>query len=398
MNKLVEKPIKQIKQNAQQVATTALATIEPEQYVIEVYAPFKTRLAGAIERTKDIEYNIQTTAGMETAKECRALFRNIRLEAEKEREARKAPILSIGRLLDSTNKEIEKEVSPHETRFDLDIKAEEKRKEDIKLAAIKAEEERKTALNEKIEYLRGIHAKVINLSADATQAELDAMSVLVADEASYQERFVEAEILIQQNIETLKQIIAGKRAQEAMSKQITEQQNELNRIGMIRGHIDAIKNNIILGAECQTSAELEALIVKVNTEQLGDFDYAEFSDEAMTALSSTVKALSRQLEAMQNAEKLAESAALAHAATAAQVVPEAAIEESPTPAPALKGTSRGGSWPTPAPVLHAVVVENQDVISSFLKTRNFGSEEHKVRAILVEFVKFSASYAVEKAA
>lgn len=40
----------------------------------------------------------------------------------------------------------------------------------------------------------------------------------------------------------------------------------------------------------------------------------------------------------------------------------------------------------------AALVEHQDEISDFLKEREFGKEENKVRAILAEFVKFQATY------
>lgn len=38
-----------------------------------------------------------------------------------------------------------------------------------------------------------------------------------------------------------------------------------------------------------------------------------------------------------------------------------------------------------------VVIENQDVISAFLASRNFGKESGKIRAVLVEFVKFTST-------
>ena len=45
-----------------------------------------------------------------------------------------------------------------------------------------------------------------------------------------------------------------------------------------------------------------------------------------------------------------------------------------------------------------VVIERQAEISAFLASRDFGKEEGKVRAILVEFVKFSAQFNSKKAA
>ena len=52
-----------------------------------------------------------------------------------------------------------------------------------------------------------------------------------------------------------------------------------------------------------------------------------------------------------------------------------------------------------APVdIRASVVEHQDEISSFLKYRDFGKEENKVRAILVEFIKWQAAHGMKVAA
>lgn len=48
--------------------------------------------------------------------------------------------------------------------------------------------------------------------------------------------------------------------------------------------------------------------------------------------------------------------------------------------------------------LREVVVEHQDEFSSFLKAHNFGQEEGRIRAILVEFVKHQASFNLKQAA
>lgn len=43
-----------------------------------------------------------------------------------------------------------------------------------------------------------------------------------------------------------------------------------------------------------------------------------------------------------------------------------------------------------APKLAAAVIEHQDEIAAFMATRDFGKESHKIRAVLVEFVKFQS--------
>jgi hypothetical protein len=106
-----------------------LLTIEPKQYVALVFEPFSKRLNDAKALANDVILDVTTTAGMAVAVKHRATFRDIRVGSEKARKERKAPILEIGKLLDSRQKEIEAEIEPFETRFDDAIKEEEQRKE-----------------------------------------------------------------------------------------------------------------------------------------------------------------------------------------------------------------------------------------------------------------------------
>lgn len=56
--------------------------------------------------------------------------------------------------------------------------------------------------------------------------------------------------------------------------------------------------------------------------------------------------------------------------------------------------------PKAAPVanLHEAVIEHQDEISTFLRSRNFGKDEVRIRAILVEFVKHAEQMKIRMAA
>jgi predicted phage-related endonuclease len=81
------------------------------------------------------------------------------------------------------------------------------------------------------------------------------------------------------------------------------------------------------------------------------------------------------------------AAASAAAATAAAVaVPEVLRPELPLPT-TLGSTVTG----VPAADIAAAVVDHQEEIAAFMKSREFGKEANKVRAILVEFVKFQAA-------
>src|SRR5438128_1765541 len=106
---------------------TALLTLNPEQYVAAVFAPFRERLDAAKTAAAAVTViDVSTSEGMKVAIRHRATFRELRVEAEKARQDRKKPILDIGRLLDSRAKELEAEITPLEDRFDAKIKAEER--------------------------------------------------------------------------------------------------------------------------------------------------------------------------------------------------------------------------------------------------------------------------------
>jgi len=70
---------------------------------------------------------------------------------------------------------------------------------------------------------------------------------------------------------------------------------------------------------------------------------------------------------------------------------------------ALSQSSKGDGGAAPlnpalVAVLQEAVVDNQDEISTFLKSRNFGKEETKIRSILVEFIKHQVAFNLKKAA
>jgi len=162
--------------------STVLKTIDPVEFVAAVFNPFQERLAVAISETKDIKYDITTTAGMELATKCRATFREIRIEADKERAFRKAPLLLIGKMLEAKNTEIENEAKPHEEKFDVVIKAEEERKKEIKAAAMRELAAKEAAINAAIDAIKNKPIEALNLTADQTQTALDELMNLAIED------------------------------------------------------------------------------------------------------------------------------------------------------------------------------------------------------------------------
>lgn len=158
----------------QKTAPSQLITIEPKEYVQQVFAPFKTKLAAAIEADASVEFDITTTAGMAIAVKRRAVFRDdIRIATEAARKERKAPILEIGKLLDEKAKEIFAAAAPFETKYDEAITTEIRRKEAIKIEQRRVEEERQAKIQASIDSIKAVALQV----AGKPSAEIDAASV-----------------------------------------------------------------------------------------------------------------------------------------------------------------------------------------------------------------------------
>ncbi len=142
------------------IAERQLITLNPTEYVAAVYKPFRMQLAEAVTAAAGVTYDIATTAGMATAVEWRRRFREMRVGGEKARKERKAPILEIGKLLDSKYKELEKEIESHELKYDGDIK--------LREAEIEAERQRKIAAEKaRVEGILAMIESIANLPAKA---------------------------------------------------------------------------------------------------------------------------------------------------------------------------------------------------------------------------------------
>lgn len=169
-------------------ARPELLTINPEQYATALYLPFRARLDKARSEVATINYDIKTTAGMKVAVAARARFRDLRLEAEKARKERKAPVIELGKLLDGRYKELEAEIAPLEERFDTDIKAEEKRKAEIRAAEQAKECERIEAIQAKIGAFGKAADALVGAPSDSIHAahqQLEAREITLEEFAEF---------------------------------------------------------------------------------------------------------------------------------------------------------------------------------------------------------------------
>lgn len=100
-------------------------------------------------------FEVATTKGLDDAKAARAEIREPRYEVERIRKAAKAPLLAIGKRLDSEAARITAELEKIEGPIHAQIQIEEARKEAEKQARIDEEIRRVTLIQERIAELRG---------------------------------------------------------------------------------------------------------------------------------------------------------------------------------------------------------------------------------------------------
>jgi hypothetical protein len=206
-----------------------LITIEPTKYVELVFEPFAKRLSDAKTLAAAAEFDVTTTAGMAVAVKHRATFRDIRVASEKARKERKAPILEIGKLLDTRQKEIEAEIEPFESRFDAAIKAEEARKEAEKAAKAAADKARVDAIRAKIDEIKD--CVVVGMGRSSSELE-SAISELETTEITldeYGEFAGEAQASQAATIAKLKEMLTAQLAHEAEQARIAAEREALER-------------------------------------------------------------------------------------------------------------------------------------------------------------------------
>ena len=206
-----------------------ILTIEPEQYVAQVFEPFTKRLAVAVAEVKDVEFDVATTAGMKTAVTHRALFRDLRLESEDARKKHKAPILEIGRLLDSRAKEVAALITPHEERFDKEIKAEEARKEAEKQAKLAAERERVNRIQDCIREFRIAPRAMPGKTAAEFMQHADDLANTPVTEEFFQEFREEAVTARDDAVAEMREIAATAEQREQEQARIAAERAELDR-------------------------------------------------------------------------------------------------------------------------------------------------------------------------
>jgi hypothetical protein len=189
---------------------------------------------------RGVLYPVATAAGMEAAKLARRLIREPRFEVEKIRKAAKAPILALGKKLDSEAQRITRELTLIEAPIDMQITQEEDRIAAEKQARIDAEMARIREIQMRIEDIR-------NAPALCAAREPDAISVHIFDiqgtviDASFAEFEQEASKAKDTTLAALRGLHAAAVAREVENARIAAERAELAKLRREARNAEAVR-------------------------------------------------------------------------------------------------------------------------------------------------------------
>lgn len=228
--------------------------------VQKAVAEFDRVAAGIAElkkRYENVVYDVATSKGMTLAKEARMAIRAPRFEVEKIRKAAKAPILALGKKLDTEAARITSELEKLEQPIDSAIKAEEDRKERERQAKVEAELKRVADLQERVVYLRGNPTLSATTGSALIAEHISDLEGEVVDD-SLQEFRQQAEDAKAAGLSRLRELHAAALAHEAEQARIKSEREELAKLRAEQEKRDAAERARIAEEERQVKAARDA--------------------------------------------------------------------------------------------------------------------------------------------
>lgn len=203
------------------------------------YSKTEAALAALRESYKGVIYDVATAEGMTAARKGRAELRRWRVDLEEERVRIKAPALQRCRDIDSEAKRITAELSALEDPIDAQIKAEERRAEEVRTFAARAEQARldaEAAATKRAEEERmaAERAEIARRQVELAAAERAAREKIEAEAAASRKRIEEEERAARYQREQ-----ADERARQARLAEQARLETERQRLAAEREAIEA---------------------------------------------------------------------------------------------------------------------------------------------------------------
>jgi colicin import membrane protein len=257
-----------------------------------------------------VVYDVTTTKGMTDARAARAAIREPRYEIERIRKSAKAPILALGKKLDSEAARITGELEKLEAPIDGAIKAEEDRKEQERLARIAAEEKRVADLQQRVAYLRGNQTLSASSGSALIAEHISDLEGEAVDESlqEFQQQGADAKTA---GLARLRDLLAAAQAHEAEQARIKAEREELAKLRQAEQERQAAERARIAEEERAARVARDAETARQNAELRRQREEQEAEAtrvrEANAAeerrLSEERAALAREQEALRKAQE-----------------------------------------------------------------------------------------------
>jgi hypothetical protein len=196
---------------------------------IAEYSPTAAALAGLRQRFGNLAFDLTTTKGDKEARAARLELIKLRTSLEAKRKELKAPALERARLIDEEAKRITSEIKALEDPIDQQITAAEQKKEADRLAKIESERRRVAGINDAIDLIRGMPARMFARPAVDIEGRIKMLVAMTLAEAQYQELLPAAQKAHADSLEQLRELHTAAVAQEAEAARIAEERAELAR-------------------------------------------------------------------------------------------------------------------------------------------------------------------------
>lgn len=253
---------------------------------------------------KSLACDVATTKGMKEAVAGRAAWRNPRIATEKARQAAKAPVLALGKDIDSRAKQITALLLEGESNYDDQIKAEETRKEAERAAKIEAERKRVAAHHERISEILGAVYSASGAHSTLIAENIGNVERLNTDE-TFEEFQAQAKAAKDETIAKLQEMHAAAIEHEAEQARIkAEQEAETARIAAERAELDKLRAE---AAERDRAAAAE----RADAEKAQAAELARQRQEQEAELQAQRESLQREMAAQREAQAEADAKAAA---------------------------------------------------------------------------------------
>lgn len=286
---------------------------------IAEYTETAAGLAELRQRHQGVVYDVTVPKEMRAAKEARAELRTLRTDLEKRRTDIKAPALERCRLIDAEAKRLTAEIRTLEEPIDVQIKAEESRKQAEELARLEAERQRVEGIARTIEEIRNMPSALIGKPAVIIEGQLAKLRERVLEPEFFAERLreaqdalaatiahVESQLQAQHEHETEQRRIVAERAElermraenerlqrEAQERAAEDRQREKIRVDTIRDKINGL--SFVPPIANQSVDSIDKYIADRMKSDPRDadntFDFVEFQNEACEAFDKAISHL-----------------------------------------------------------------------------------------------------------